>query len=153
MERLMAQFETGEEELGLALYISMIYDLGLVLVDSGVLDKKAPLSALEESTLRSHPYTTLDLLGDIEPSETVRKVILHHHERYDGAGYPDRLNGEEIPFLSRVLAVVDAWYAMTEERPYRKALTREEALLEIRREAGGQFDPRVVEALEKALWD
>jgi HD-GYP domain-containing protein (c-di-GMP phosphodiesterase class II) len=122
-----------------------------MLVGSGVLEKMAPLSPLEESSLRAHPYSTLGLLGDFEPSQTVRKVILHHHERYDGTGYPDGLKGEEIPFLSRVLAVVDAYCAMTEARPYRSVLGVEEALGEICREAGRQFDPRVVEALVKVL--
>jgi hypothetical protein len=153
MERLLEQLEVGEEELGVALYISMIYDLGLMLVGSGVLEKMAPLSPLEESSLRAHPYSTLGLLGDFEPSQTVRKVILHHHERYDGTGYPDGLKGEEIPFLSRVLAVVDAYSALTEARPYRSALSGEAALGELRKGAGKQFDPSVVDALERISLD
>lgn len=147
MECLLEKLEVGEEEKGLGLYLSMIYDLGLMLVGNGVLEKMAPLSSLESSSIRAHPYITLDLLGDIEPSEEVRRIILHHHERYDGSGYPDGLKGEEIPFLSRVLAVVDAWCAMTEKRPHRSALSYDAALEEIHKEAGKQFDPRVVEAL------
>lgn len=153
MGRLLEQLGADVEERELALYISMIYDLGLMLVDAGVLNKQEPLSLLEQSSLRSHPYTTLDLLGGIEPSATVRGIILHHHERFDGSGYPGGLKGEEIPFLSRVLTVVDAFCAMTEGRPYREALQAQEALDEIRKGAGTCYDPRMVEALERISLD
>jgi hypothetical protein len=122
-----------------------------MLVDRGVLEKSAPLSPLERSTLKSHPFTTLDLLGVFEPSEKVRRIILHHHERFDGRGYPDGLKGEDIPFLSRALAVVDAFCAMREVRPYRQALGPEEVMAEIRKEAGTHYDPRMVEALAGVL--
>jgi hypothetical protein len=153
MNRLMEELDAAAEEREIALYISMIYDLGLMLVDRGVMEKSAPLSPLERSTLKSHPFTTLDLLGVFEPSEKVRRVILHHHERFDGRGYPDGLQEEEIPFLSRALLVVDAFCAMTEERPYRQALRPDEAMTEIRKGAGTHYDPRIVEALERIIQD
>jgi GAF domain-containing protein len=147
--RMMDRFEAGEEEKKTALYVSMIYDLGLTLIDGSVLGKKRRLSPLEAATVKGHPHNTLDLLGDIEFSDEVKKTILHHHERYDGTGYPDGLKGEEIPFLSRVLAVVDAYCAMTEERPHRKAYDSEEAIREIGKEVGTHYDPAVVEVFEK----
>jgi putative methionine-R-sulfoxide reductase with GAF domain len=153
MNRLMEELDAAAEEREIALYISMIYDLGLMLVDRGVMEKSDPLSPLERSTLKSHPFTTLDLLGVFEPSEKVRRIILHHHERFDGRGYPDGLQGEAIPFLSRALAVVDAYCAMTEVRPYRQALGPEEVMTEIRKGAGTHYDPRMVEALEKISLD
>jgi GAF domain-containing protein len=146
MKRLGAE----EEEAKLALYVSMIYDLGLVLVDESILGKKE-LSPSEVHTLKVHPHTTVDLLGIFEYSEEVKRAILHHHEHYDGTGYPERLKGEEIPLISRVLAVVDAYCAMTSDRPYRKRLTRNKALEEIREQAGLVYDPRVVEAFEEVL--
>jgi hypothetical protein len=149
MNRLMEELDAAAEEREIALYISMIYDLGLMLVDRGVMEKSDPLSPLERSTLKSHPFTTLDLLGVFEPSEKVRRIILHHHERFDGRGYPDGLKGEEIPFLSRALAVVDAYCAMSEERPYRQALGPKEAMTELCKGAGTHYDPRMVEALER----
>jgi HD-GYP domain-containing protein (c-di-GMP phosphodiesterase class II)/signal transduction histidine kinase len=153
MNRMVDQVGLDEEDKELALYISKIYDLGLMLVDKGVLDKLDQLTPMEKSTLRSHPYTTLDLLGEIESSEKVRKIILHHHERFDGTGYPDGLKKDEIPLLSRILAVLDAFCSMTEERTYRKAFSREEAILEIRKESGTHFDPKVVEVVERVVKD
>ena len=77
----------------------------------------------------------------------IAPYILHHHERYDGKGYPEGLKGKEIPLLSRILAVVDAYDAMTEDRPYRKAMSKDEAILEIKKNSGTQFDPNIAEIL------
>jgi hypothetical protein len=151
MIEIMNRLDAKEEDKRLALYISMIYDLGLTLIDESVLKKKQKLSSMETRTLKVHPYTTLDLLNSFEFSEDVKKAILHHHERYDGTGYPDGLKGNQIPFLSRVLSVVDAFCAMTAKRPYRKAFTREKALQEIKKGAGKLYDPKVVKALESTL--
>jgi hypothetical protein len=89
------------------------------------------------------------LLTNFESSEIVKSAILHHHEHYDGKGYPDRLKGEDIPIISRALAVVDAFCSMISPRPYRKELSREEALNEIKKDAGLIFDPQIVVALEQ----
>ncbi|MEW6001254.1 MAG: GAF domain-containing protein [Nitrospirota bacterium] len=150
MGKIMDKLGANEEEKKLALYVSTIYDLGLMLVDENVLNKEKLLPA-EAHALQIHPYTTINLLNYFEFSEAVRKAILHHHERYDGSGYPDRLKGEEIPFLSRVLCVVDSFCAMITERPYRKAFTMAEALEEIRKDSNSIYDPAVVKALEKVL--
>ncbi|MBZ0156504.1 MAG: GAF domain-containing protein [Alphaproteobacteria bacterium] len=150
MLRLTERAGGGEEEKRLAMYLSLIYDVGLMLVDRNVLEKEK-LVPPEERTLKVHPYTTVELLQGIEFSEEVKRAIVHHHEQYNGDGYPDGLKGEEIPFLARVLAVADAFSAMTEERPYRKRLAREEAFEELRRGAGTLYDPKVVEALGKIL--
>ncbi|MCC6347157.1 MAG: HD domain-containing protein, partial [Nitrospirales bacterium] len=148
--RLTERAGGGEEEAGLAAYLSLIYDIGLMLVDRSVLEKEKLLPS-EARTLRAHPYTTVELLQGIEFSGEVKRAIVHHHERYDGTGYPDGLKGEEIPFLARVLAVADAFHAMTGERPYRKRLAREEALDALNRDAGTLYDPKVVDALGKVL--
>jgi GAF domain-containing protein len=151
VDALMTRLKAGEKARELALYVALIYDLGLVLLDRGLMEKKRELSDLELSALQSHPYSTLELLQDFESCEEVRSVILHHHEHYDGSGYPDGLEGEEIPLISRVLAVVDSFCAMLEDRPYREALPRKEALAHIREGAGSRYDPQVVAALEKVL--
>jgi putative methionine-R-sulfoxide reductase with GAF domain len=148
MVSTMEKLGASEEDKNLSLYVSMIYDLGLVLVDESILKKKTKLSPSEARTLKVHPYTTVNLLKSFEFSEDVKSAILHHHERFDGTGYPDGLKGDEIPFVSRVLSVVDAFCAMTEERPYRKTFTREGALEEIRKYSGTLYDPRVVDAFE-----
>jgi HD-GYP domain-containing protein (c-di-GMP phosphodiesterase class II) len=112
---------------------------------------KEKLSGTDVRILKAHPVNTIELLSCFEISPVVRNVIIHHHERYDGSGYPDRLKGEDIPFLSRVLSVADAFYAMISERPYRRPVSREVAFQEIRKGAGTLYDPTVVEALNKVL--
>jgi len=81
----------------------------------------------------------------------LQKIVYHHHERYDGEGYPDGLKGESIPLGSRIIAVIDAYDAMTSRRPYREALSKEEAIMELKKHAGTQFDRKVVEAFLKVL--
>ena len=141
MDRVISNLDASDEEKNSAIYVSMIYDLGLVLVENDFLQVKK-LSPSELSVLRVHPYTTIGLLDEFEFSEDVKKAILHHHERYDGTGYPDRLKGEEIPFISRALSVVDSFCALITEKPYRKAFTKDTALAEIRKGAGSLYDPK-----------
>ena len=150
MDGVISNLGVNGKEKDIALYISLIYDLGLMSTDSSFLTEKK-LSPSEVSALRVHPYATIGLLDEFEFSEEVKKAILHHHEKYDGAGYPDKLKGDEIPFISRVLAVVDSFCALISEKPYRKAFTKDAALDEIRKGAGSLYDPVVVEALEKAM--
>lgn len=153
VDAIMVRLQAGEKERELAIYSALIYDLGLVLLDRRLLEKKKRLSDLELASLQNHPYSTLELLQDFEPCQEVKRIILHHHEHYDGSGYPDALSGEAIPLISRVLAVVDGYCAMLEDRSYRKALSKDEALKRIRAEEGRQYDPQVVKALEGVLAD
>ncbi len=150
MMRVLDRLDVTEEEKKIGLYVSLIYDLGLLTADERLL-KKRFLSRAEKRTIILHPYTLLTLLNDFEFSEEVKNIILHHHERYDGKGYPDGLKGEEIPLLSRVLYVVDSYCAMISDRPYRKAYSRSRALKEIKKDEGQRYDPQVVRALEEAL--
>ena len=150
MHQIMDKLGTSEHEKKTALYISLLYDMGLSVLNDAVL-KKRELTTLEVRSVRAHPLTTIDLIKDFEFSEEVKKAIMHHHERYNGGGYPDGIKGEEIPFIARVLAVVDAYCSMIDERPYRKAYTKDEALQEIKKGAGSLYDPRVVAALEEVL--
>jgi len=150
MSLIMDELGVSEDDRRAAIYISMIYDLGLMLIDESILKKKE-LSPLEHRILKVHSYTTVGLLNGFEFSEQVKTAILHHHERYDGSGYPDGLKGEEIPLISRSLSVVDAFCAMITDRPYKEALSRDEALAEIKKGAGTVYDPKVVEALERVL--
>jgi hypothetical protein len=148
--RIMDKLGTEEEEKKKALYASMIYDLGLVLIHESILQKKALLPS-EIQALKTHPYNTIGLLRTFEFSEDLKKAILHHHERYDGKGYPEGLRGTEIPLISRVLSVVDSYCAMITEKPYRKAFTKDEALLEIKAGSGSIYDPEVVQVFEKVF--
>lgn len=150
MAGLMDRLGAGEEHKKIALYVSMIYDLGLMVIGEGVLKKKK-LQPGDARTVKTHPKTTVSLLDEFEFSDEVRQAILHHHERFDGTGYPDRLRGEEIPLISRALSVLDAFCAMTTPRPYGETFTEQGALAELQKGAGALYDPKVVEALASTL--
>ena len=129
-------------------YAAEIHDIGKVGIPDSVLLKAGPLSDPEWEMIRSHSTWGAELVLRIPGLERVATIVRHHHERFDGQGYPDGLAGEDIPIESRILAVADAFVAMTENRPYRVALSEEQAVAELGAGRGGQFDPIVVDALE-----
>ena len=148
MMKILDVIGVSEADRRDSLYVSVVYDLGLVLADEKIFQKKK-LSPEEALSVKLHPYNSVFLLDSLELSDSMKRVILHHHERYDGNGYPGGLKGEEIPLLSRVLAVADSFCAMTSERSYREKLTTEQALQNIRKGAGTLYDPNIVIALEE----
>jgi len=117
-----------------------LHDLGKIGITEKVLNKPGTLTDLEFKLIKSHPITAVKILTPLELTYDILPFIKHHHERYDGNGYPDRLKGENIPFGARLIAIADSFDAMTSDRPYRKALTIEIALSEIEKGAGTQFD-------------
>jgi HD-GYP domain-containing protein (c-di-GMP phosphodiesterase class II) len=125
---------------------ALLHDVGETRTPEAILQKLGPLTAEERRIVEQHPGAGVDLLETVPLLTPALDVVGGHHERYDGGGYPQGLRGEEIPLTARIFAVVDALDAMTHERPYRPARPMAEAIEEIRREAGKQFDPRVVEA-------
>jgi hypothetical protein len=142
---VMDELGASEDDKKLAIYISMIYDIGLTLVNEEIM-RKGKLSSSEKRSVKIHPYNAVNLLEGFEISDNVKKVILHHHERYDGTGYPDGLKGENIPFMSRVLSVVDSFFAMVGDKSYGKKYSKEHALSELKDNAGSGYDPRIVNA-------
>ncbi len=120
-----------------------LHDVGKIGVRTDVLRKPGALTPEEWHMIYEHPRLGHMLLHQIPEEENVLQAVLHHHERYDGMGYPDGLSGEAIPLLARILALADAFSAMIADRPYRKALTLQQALDELRRNAGKQFDPKL----------
>jgi len=144
--RLVAEgLGLSEYERSLAYYAALLHDIGNIGVSDGVLNKPGPLLDAEWGLIRAHVQIGHDLLCNIPLLEAVAEVIRHHHERYDGSGYPDGLEGDAIPAAARIVSVVDAYTAMLAPRSYRPALTVEQARHELRRCAGSQFDPTVVE--------
>lgn len=123
---------------------AVLHDLGKIGIREVILNKPSRLTDLEFDEIYRHPELAIQILSPIPFFRPILPLILHHHERFDGIGYPGRLAGEEIPLESRVMAVADAFDAMTSTRAYRKALPREEALQEIGHCSGTQFDPEVV---------
>jgi len=146
------------KELGLkdtvaadAQIVGALHDVGKIGIPDGVLTKRGPLTQREWGLIRLHPVYGYEILRPIPVSDTIKLGVRHSHERWDGSGYPDGLSGDRIPVVARIIAVADAYEALTTDRPYRKALTPEEALEEILRCSGTQFDPRVVSALGRVL--
>ena len=131
-------------------YVASIHDLGMVRFGPHAIHPHR-LDERQRKALRSHPEVSVEILRPLEYLGLVREIVLGHHERWDGSGYPHGLKGSRIPMGSRILAVVDAWESMTTSRPWRTAMPREEAVAELRREAGHQFDPDVVEAFTRML--
>ena len=126
-----------------------LHDIGKVGVQDAILKKRGPLTRSEFAIIKKHPVIGAGIMAPITPfagKNGIVRMIRHHHERYDGAGYPDGLSGRNIPLGARIIAVADSVSAMLQDRPYRRAMTYEEALAETRRCSGSQFDPRVTEA-------
>jgi HD-GYP domain-containing protein (c-di-GMP phosphodiesterase class II) len=130
-----------------------IHDIGKVHVRDAVLLKNGPLDQEERRAMEAHPSIGADLVARMHAYRDCVEVIRHHHERWDGGGYPSRLVGDRTPIGARVIAVADAFDAMTTDRPYRKALSFEAAVAEVRRNAGVQFDPIVAKAFLEAIED
>ena len=149
--QVMKHFKCSDEEIGMALYASALYDLGLTQINDSILKKRSKLSALEQRIIKTHPFSGVGLIDNIEFTDTMKKIILHHHERYDGSGYPDGLKGNNIPFISRVLGVIDTYMAMITDQYYRKAISKDDAIKYITSEAGSQFDPKITGAFGEVI--
>jgi len=125
---------------------ALLHDIGKMGIPDSILLKRGPLTEEEFEVMKRHPVYAYELLGPIEFLRPALDIPYAHHERWDGTGYPRGLKGEEIPLAARVFAIVDVYDALTSDRPYRRAWTREEALEHIRKGVGTHFDPRVAEA-------
>lgn len=132
-------------------YAALMHDIGKLAVHNAVLQKDGKLTDAEYDHMRLHPARGVELVAEVELLEPVLDGIRHHHERWDGQGYPDRLAGEAIPLVARLITVCDAFDAMTSTRVYRSARTTEAAFDELDRFAGTQFDPKVVLALKRTV--
>ncbi len=122
-----------------------LHDIGKLGVPDEVLQKQGELSDEEKSRIEQHPRMGQDLLSEAGRIKELITAILYHHERWDGTGYPEHLKGEEIPFMARVVGIMDAYRAMVSDRPYRNAMSRKEAIAELRKGSGKQFDPALVD--------
>jgi putative nucleotidyltransferase with HDIG domain len=124
---------------------ALLHDLGKIAIPDSVLFKPAALDQREREIIGTHPVIGANLLRNLHSMDDIVPCIMHHHERIDGSGYPDKLLGDAIPFGARVIAVADTFDAMTTDRPYRRALALERAVAELQRIAGTQLDARAVE--------
>jgi HD-GYP domain-containing protein (c-di-GMP phosphodiesterase class II) len=143
---LAARLGLSDEEIGHLYKGALLHDIGMMHVPDGILRKPGPLTPGERAMIRLHPLFAEEILAPITTLHAAAVVPRYHHERWDGAGYPYGLRGEQIPLAARVFTVVSAWATMTVDRPYRRALAPERALAELKAGAGAAFDPEVVEA-------
>jgi diguanylate cyclase (GGDEF)-like protein len=130
---------------------ALLHDVGKICIPDDILRKPGQLAPEEFAVIKHHVSIAEHLIVDVPSADEVREITRHHHEHFDGSGYPDGLQGEQIPHLARILAVGDAFSAMTLDRPHRKGLPREEAHAELQRVAGTQLDPDLVQAFVRAL--
>ena len=149
--KLAEELGLGKEQTSVIRLASLLHDIGKLAVPDEVLFKPGPLNEDEWAQMKQHPAAALHVLDQIHSIADATPAILHHHEHFDGSGYPDGLAGEDIPLASRILLVTDAFDAMTTDRPYRKAMPVEAAIEELERNSGGQFDPKIVEAFLRIL--
>lgn len=144
--RLVAnELNLSEEDTKILIGGAYMHDIGKINISENILSKNKGLSEEEWKSMMMHPKYAVELMAGSDNLESIIPLVLHHHERYDGTGYPSGLKGDEIPYLARLLTVIDAFDAMTSYRPYNKIKTYQEAIEELKASAGTQFDPEVVE--------
>ncbi|HIA55515.1 MAG TPA: response regulator [Candidatus Melainabacteria bacterium] len=138
--------ELRDLELG-----GILHDIGKIGVPESILWKPAKLTPEETAIMAEHPVKSAQIIGDLPSLQKAKRFVMHHHEFMDGSGYPDKLVGDNIPLGARIILVADAYDAMTSDRPYRKAIGHERAIQELKKCAGRQFDPKIVEVLVRVL--
>ena len=143
----------SEGEMFILQLSATLHDIGKIGMPDNILKKASSLQEMEYVLVKEHPLTGSRIVGRIDELKEVAAIIKHHHERFDGSGYPDGLKGEVIPLISRILAIVDAFEAIISDRVYRKGLTQKDAIDELKKHSGTQFDPYLlkvfVEEIEK----
>ncbi len=129
----------------------LVHDIGKILLSKEILNKKEKLTEYEYSEMKKHPVLGADILNHSKELQKISKIVRYHHERVDGNGYPDGLKSDDIPVFSRILCVADSWDAMTGNRVYKEALTKEQAIKELKTNSGTQFDSEVVKIMIKLI--
>jgi putative nucleotidyltransferase with HDIG domain len=141
----------SEEEITNIKFAGLLHDVGKIGIDDSILKKETALTPEERKEIEKHPVYGYKIVEKIEFLKKARKYIYHHHERWDGKGYPEGLKGENIPLGARIISVADTYDAMTSSRSYRKALPEYIAIEEIKEHSGSQFDPQIVKVFLKII--
>jgi len=141
----------GPDEVAAVNLGTLFHDIGKIGIPEHILQKPSALTEDEWAEMKTHPVIGANLIGEVPNLERIRPIVLAHHEHYDGSGYPNGLRGDEIPLAAQIIAVADTYEAMTSTRPYRPALGHADAVAELRRVAGSQLNPIVVEAFIRQI--
>ncbi len=150
-EKIGKRLNLSPIDMDKLIFSAILHDIGKIGIPDSILKKKTKLTKEEYKIIKTHPIEGEKITRTIPYLKDVSKIIRHHHERIDGKGYPDGLKGEEIPLFSRIIAICDSYDAMTSDRPYRKGLSKEEAIEELKKYKGTQFDERFTEIFLKIL--
>jgi putative nucleotidyltransferase with HDIG domain len=150
-EKIARKMGLSDEDMHNLTIGGLLHDIGKIGTYDYLLHKTEKLTAQEFNIIKKHPEKGEKILESIKQLKQIIPIIRYHHERYDGKGYPDGLAGEDIPLLARIVHVADSFDAMTADRPYRSALSKEQVIEELRRNAGTQFDPAVVDVFLSVL--
>jgi len=148
---LAKELSLSEKAMYTLKYASLLHDAGKIDIPSNILTKTKKLTTREYRIIKKHPIKGVEIIKPLEFLKPVIPIILHHHEKYNGTGYPSGFKKKQIPIEARIMAVVDAFEAMTAGRPYRNTVTFRDALEEIKKNSGTQFDPQVVQAFLKII--
>ena len=148
---LSEKLEINEKDKKRLIYGAYMHDIGKINILEEILNKRMPLTKEEWEILKQHPSNGFEIIKPVDSLSCILPLILYHHERYDGKGYPENLAGDEIPYLARILTVADSFDAMTSKRPYSEVKTYDEAAEEIKKCSGTQFDPYIAEAFIEVI--
>lgn len=148
------RFELSKSDMDKLKLAMLLYDIGNVMIPQDVLSKKDPLTKEEKAVITKHPIIAAqEILKPISHISSIIPIIEHHHENWDGTGYPDKQSGDDIPLISQIILIVDSYFAMISERPYRRAYSKEEAIVEIENLAGKKYSEELVREFKNALND
>jgi len=150
-EKVARQMKLNEYDIELLANLANLHDLGKIQVDLSVLNKPGSFNKADWEEVKKHPLVGYNIVKEITFLKSEASAILHHHERMDGKGYPDGIKGDEISLYAKILMVADSYDAMTTDRPYRLALTMQEAIDELKSNSGTQFDPKVCSIMIELL--
>jgi len=143
--KISIKMNLSEKEIKIAYWSGLLHDIGKLLIPLEILNKKSSLSNKEYELVKKHPYNGYQVLNGSKSLTEIAKNVLYHHERWDGKGYPEGIKGENIPLISQIITVADAWDAMRSSRAYRAPLSKRKAIKEIKKNKGKQFSPEIVD--------
>jgi HD-GYP domain-containing protein (c-di-GMP phosphodiesterase class II) len=143
--QILEAMDFSHEDIDEIYIAGTLHDIGKIILPPELLNKKGKLTQEEVEQLHRYPEAGYQILKNTDEYTSIADDVLHHHERFDGKGYPSKLKGENIPFNARVIAVADAYEAMTGDRTYKQKMRKDEAIQELKKNSGTQFDPEIVD--------